>query len=226
MGRIGPHDKFQEPIRVTTRPVLLLHGLWMRSLALVPLARRLRAHGFDCRRFDYPTIRGGPGPAVERLCAELRRQGEQEIDLVAHSLGGLVALQALRCAPEVRVRRVVCLGSPLRGSRAAALLAGWPIGPLLLGASGALLREGLPAWDGGAEIGMIAGCTPVGMGRLVGGLPLPHDGTVCLEETALPGLADRIVLATTHSSMLFSAAVAAQVAAFLRDGRFEHPGIP
>lgn len=209
-----------------TRPVLLLHGLWMRSLALVPLARRLRAAGFACRRFDYATIRGGPDPAIARLCDELQRLAPDGCDIVAHSLGGLVALQALRCAPTVPVRRVVCLGSPLCGSQSAAGLARWPIGPLLLGRSAELLRSGLPDWQGRAEVGVIAGSRPVGMGRVLGGLPLPHDGTVCAAETQLPGLADHIVLPTTHTGMLFSAVVAMQVAAFLRDGRFDHASAP
>ena len=38
------------------------------------------------------------------------------VALVGHSLGGLVALEALRRQPDLPVSRVVCLGSPLRGS--------------------------------------------------------------------------------------------------------------
>jgi pimeloyl-ACP methyl ester carboxylesterase len=207
-----------------TRPVLLLHGLWMRSLAMLPLAARLERAGLTCLRFDYPTLRGGPGPAVERLCRQLRTASSDGIDLVAHSLGGLVALRALQCEPGLPVRRLVCLGSPLRGSRTAEGLAAWPIGPVLLGRSADLLRTGLPAWEGQTEIGMIAGCTPVGMGRLLGRLIPPHDGTVCQAETELPGLTDHLTLPTTHTGMLFSAVVARQVVAFLRDGRFERGG--
>jgi pimeloyl-ACP methyl ester carboxylesterase len=205
-----------------TRPVLLIHGLWMRSLALMPLARRLRAAGFDARRFDYPTIRGGPEPAIKRLCEQISTHAPDGCDLVAHSLGGLVALQALADAPDTSVHRLVCLGSPLRGSAAAVRLAGWPVAGPLLGMSRQLLCAGLPDWAGTTEVGMIAGCLPVGMGRVLGRLPLPHDGTVCVEETRLPGLADHIALRTTHTGMLFSPQVALQVAAFLRNGRFDH----
>jgi pimeloyl-ACP methyl ester carboxylesterase len=207
-----------------SRPVLLLHGLWMRSLALLPLQRRLRALGLACRRFDYPTIRGGPVPAIERLCAQVRAAGPDGCDLVAHSLGGLVALQALAAEPTLPVRRVVCLGSPLRGSMVAGRLAGWPIAGPLLGSSRELLCRGLPDWAGQAEVGMIAGSLPLGMGRVVGGLALPHDGTVCVDETCLPGLADHIALRTTHTGMLFSPLVARQAVAFMRDGRFDHRG--
>jgi len=202
------------------RPVLLIHGLWLRSLSLLPLARRLRAAGFDCRRFDYATVGDTPERAVEQLCRRLHGAAPAQFDIVAHSLGGLVALQALRCDPELGVHRVVCLGSPLRGSSTAAALARWRIGPALLGRSAGLLQQGLSEWQGDAQVGLIAGRRPLGLGRLIHPLPMPHDGTVRLAETELPGLADHIVLDTTHTGMLFSSAVAQQVIAFLRDGHF------
>jgi len=44
---------------------------------------------------------------------------------------------------------------------------------------------------------------------------------VWVTETDLPGATDQIRLRVSHSGMVFSALVARQVAAFLRDGRFE-----
>ena len=38
--------------------VVLLHGVWMRGLTLVPLARRLQAQGFIPHRFDYASLNG------------------------------------------------------------------------------------------------------------------------------------------------------------------------
>jgi hypothetical protein len=57
---------------------------------------------------------------------------------------------------------------------------------------------------------------------MLGRLPGPHDGTVAVAETRLPGATDHVVLPVTHFSMLTSRAVADQVVAFLRRGRFEH----
>ena len=204
------------------RPILLLHGLWLRSPSLLPLARRLRAAGFECQRFDYVTVGDTPERAAEQLCQQLRDAAPARVDLVAHSLGGMIALEALRRVPELGVHRVVCLGSPLRGSSTAAALARWRIGPTLLGRSADLLQNGLPDWQGRAEVGVIAGSRPLGLGRLIHRLPPPHDGTVRVAETELPGLADHLVLDTTHTGMLFSPAVARQVVAFLHDGRFAH----
>jgi hypothetical protein len=43
---------------------------------------------------------------------------------------------------------------------------------------------------------------------------------VRVEETRHPRLADHVTMPVAHSEMLVSRPVAAQVAAFLRDGRF------
>jgi hypothetical protein len=68
---------------------------------------------------------------------------------------------------------------------------------------------------------MIAGRTALGAGRLVGGgAGRPGDGTVEVAETWLPGLADRIVVAQSHTSLLFSATVALEIVTFLAHGRF------
>jgi hypothetical protein len=75
--------------------------------------------------------------------------------------------------------------------------------------------------DDGLEVGAIAGSEPFGLGPLFVSLPPPSDGVVTVEETRIPGLRDHIVLPVSHTGMLLSDAVAHQLTAFLRDGRFE-----
>ncbi len=141
---------------------------------------------------------------------------------VGHSLGGLVVLQLLARQPPARAGRVVLLGSPIRGSAAAARLARHPLARRLLGrAPEAGLVAGIGDerdWD--REIGMIAGRAPVGLGGPLGGLPRPHDGTVAVEETRAPWLTDHLTLPVSHFSMLFSRRVVAAVCRFLASGRF------
>lgn len=200
--------------------MLLLHGLWMRSAALGVLARRLRAAGFAVSTFDYPSVHGGPDAALPLLADTLHALGPGPMRIVAHSLGGLMALSALRDAPELPVDRIVCLGSPLCGSAAARGLARWPGGTRMLGQSLDLLRSGLPQWRGHAQVAMIAGTLPLGLGVLPGRLPRPHDGTVAVAETRLPGLVAHCTLPVSHSGLVFSRAVALRAAQFLREGRF------
>lgn len=200
-------------------PVLVLHGLWMRSAALGLLARRLRAAGFAVSTLDYPSVRGGPDAALPLLIDTLRALGPGPLRIVAHSLGGLMALSALQAAPELPVDRVLCLGSPLCGSAAAQGLARWPGGRHLLGDSLDLLRTGLSAWQGAAQVAMIAGSLPLGLGVLPGRLQRPHDGTVSVAETQLPGLAAHWVMPVSHSGLVFSRAVAARAVQFLGEGQ-------
>lgn len=199
--------------------VLLVHGIWNTAHWLLPLARRLRAAGMTPALFGYASVRGGPAQAVPQLIARLR--ATRAPLLVCHSLGGLMALQALQQAPELPVQRVVCLGSPLCGSAAARGLARRG-GHWAMGRSAALLQRGFTHWDGAAQVGQIAGCVPRGLGRWLAPLQAGSDGTVGLDETRLPGLHDHCVVQASHSGLLRSPAAAQQVLAFLRDGRFVH----
>ena len=192
-----------------TPPVLLLHGIWNARAWVGPLAWRLRARGFSVDTFGYSSVFGGPDVAVPQLLKRLQDSGPV----------ALVALEALRRQPDLPVSRVVCLGSPLRGSGTARSLAehGWS---LALGRSSELLLDGLPAWEGRAQVGLIAGSVPHGLGSLLGACGDASDGTVALDETRLPGLADHCVVAASHSGLVFSPDAARQTAAFLRDGCF------
>jgi pimeloyl-ACP methyl ester carboxylesterase len=200
------------------RRVVLLHGLWMPGAAMHWLAVQLREQGFAPEVFTYHSVVDGPDQAIARLADLLRADGEA--DIVAHSLGGLVALQALREQPDLPVGRIVCLGSPLAGSGAAAGMLRWSPAAGLLGRSAALLRDGLRRWEGRAQVGALAGCVPHGLGALWAGFGGDHDGTVAVDETRLDGLADHMVIEASHSGLLFSAEAAAQAGEFLRTGHF------
>lgn len=205
----------QEP---TTR-VLLVHGIWNAKSWLTPLARRLRREGFDVEVFGYPSILGGPEPAIAALIERLR--SSPPLHLVGHSLGGLIGLEALRRAPDLPVQRMVCLGSPLCGSHVARSLGRRRWMAPVLGRSGTLLQAGCPPWAGAVPVGMVAGNVARGLGRLFARFDGESDGTVGLDETRLPGLAAHCIVPASHTGLVFSAAAARQAAHFLRDGRFQ-----
>jgi pimeloyl-ACP methyl ester carboxylesterase len=206
--------------RPVGRRIILLHGLWMPGASMQWFASKLAAAGHVPELFSYHGVTDGPEAAVEQLVARLQ-QGD--VDIVSHSLGGLIALQALVEAPPGSVRRVVCLGSPLRGSGAVAGMLRWPAAAAMFGRSAALLQAGVKGRQNAAEIGVIAGRVPHGLGALFAGFHGEHDGTVAVEETRLPGLTDHVVVDARHSGLLFSAEAVEQTLAFLRDGRFRQP---
>ncbi|TCV93922.1 alpha/beta hydrolase family protein [Luteibacter rhizovicinus] len=201
--------------------VILLHGLWMRGFALAMLQRRLREANFEVHRFEYMSVASPPEKAIERLRKRMKALAPAPVHIVGHSLGGILALLACREQDDLPAGRIVCLGSPLAGSAAARGLTGHWGGDMLLGRSRELLEHGLERWDGGREVGMVAGRMPMGLGAFLGDLNTEHDGSVAVAETRLPGIAAHCTLETSHTGLLVSADVARQVISFLRDGRFE-----
>lgn len=198
--------------------VVLVHGIWNAKSWLTPLARRLRHEGFEVEVFGYPSILGGPEPAITALIQRL--QGGPPTHLVGHSLGGLIGLEALRRAPDLPVRRMVCLGSPLLGSDTARSLGRRAWTAPILGRSSSLLQAGCPPWEGAVPVGMVAGSVARGIGRLITRFDGASDGTVGLDETRLPGLAAHCVVPSSHTGLVFSADAARQAVHFLREGRF------
>ncbi|WP_267224863.1 esterase/lipase family protein [Dyella silvae] len=211
-----------------TDHVILLHGLWMRGFALLMLHRRMMEAGFRVHRFDYMSVAATQERILGRLETRVHELAQEadKVHLVGHSLGGLLALQA--CADDLGLPagRVVCLGSPLKGSAAARRFAGMGRGgEVLLGHNRELLEYGFERWGGPREVGVVAGRLPLGLGAVLGQFGGDNDGTVAVDETCLPGIADHCVIETNHTGLLFSQEAARQVTQFLHQGRFDHsPG--
>jgi len=160
--------------------------------------------------------------AAAQALAERLRSHERPVHVVAHSLGGLIACEALSTQADLPDGRLVLMGSPVRGSQAARAVASRWYGPPMLGplAVRELARERDIAWRPAREVGVIAGSRSVGMGRMFAELALPNDGTVCVDETRLPGAAAHLVLDVSHTGMLFSTEVAKAAVSFLLRGQF------
>jgi pimeloyl-ACP methyl ester carboxylesterase len=204
-----------------TREAVLVHGVWVPDLVMLPLAARLARQGFRCHRFSYRGQRRPLAANAGDLARFARSAGP--VHFVGHSLGGLVILQALNDHPEVAVGRVVLLGTPACGSFSGRRLALHGIGRWMLGETQPLWDDRhVMRWKRPEPLGVIAGTLPMGLGRALGRLPGPNDGVVCVDETAIEGMSERITLHVGHSAMLVSARVAAQTAAFLREGKFRN----
>jgi pimeloyl-ACP methyl ester carboxylesterase len=204
--------------------VILVHGLWMNGVELSVLGQHLRRdHGFAVRTFSYPTLHGN----AAEICGELAKFGASVADagrvhFVGHSLGGVLVHRTLsECGREFNGNAVV-LGTPLNGSKAASGAARWPMLRPLLGPH--VLNELAVAkpryWTGTNALGSIAGTLRMGTGQFFAHFDEDNDGTVAVSETVIPGLADHLTLPHSHIGMLFAQDVAAQVAHFLHDARF------
>ncbi len=204
--------------------VILAHGLWVPALVMTPLAARLHDAGFRCHLFEYPGRERPLDAHAERLARFARTLGPAHF--VGHSLGGLLIMETFRRHAQIAAGRVVLLGTPARGCYAGRRFARHRLGRWMFGHSAEYWPErdreaGLTVrWARPEALGVIAGSAPFGLGRLFGRLPGVNDGAVCLEETTVEGMSGRVVVPVGHSGMLISARVAAQVCAFLADGKF------
>jgi triacylglycerol esterase/lipase EstA (alpha/beta hydrolase family) len=107
------------------RPIVMLHGYAMNRANFVVLARRLAAAGLGpIYGFEYWTL--GRTSRAARQLAEFVAQvckstGASEVDLIGHSMGGVVARYYVAFAGgDDAVAHLVTLGSPHLGSELSA----------------------------------------------------------------------------------------------------------
>jgi hypothetical protein len=122
-ARAGRLEWTAAPAGLPARVVLLVHGLDEPGDIWDDLAPALAAAGHTVARFDYPDDQHIPVSAdlLSQSLAGLRAAGVADADLVCHSMGGLVARDALTRAalaqsPRPRVPRLILLGTPSAGS--------------------------------------------------------------------------------------------------------------
>lgn len=210
-----------------TRDVVFVHGIWMPGAVMARMKQYLEHdHGFRGHLFSYASIRGTLDENAELLADFIRDLDLRETHLVGHSLGGVVSLRMLALNDEAPAGRVVCLGSPLCGCRAATSISQHSWGNSVLGKAlvAGVLDEAASQWaaplTSTREIGVIAGTRPLGLGRLVTRFDEECDGTVAVSETRLPGAKAHLCMPVTHMGMTVSHEVADQVATFLQRGEF------
>jgi hypothetical protein len=207
-----------------TTAVVYLHGLWLNGIEGGLLRRRLaRQLEAETYVFSYPSVTASitsNAQALEKFLTGIRAD---TLHLVGYSLGGLVVLKLFENANvQLPPGRIVLMGSPLNGSRAARTLAKSAFGRKILGlgVKEELLPERERRWHGPREVGVIAGKLSLGMGLLVGVHGAPSDGTVYIDETRMAGMSEHLVLRVGHTAFPFSKVAAQQTAAFLSTGRF------
>ncbi|GAB2722969.1 esterase/lipase family protein [Streptomyces bullii] len=131
-ARPAPDGAAQLPTEAKP-PVVLLHGFIDNRSVFVLLRRSLAQHG----RNRVESLNYSPLTCDIRVAAELlgrhieqicERTGSDRVDVVGHSLGGLIARYYVqRLGGDTRVRTLVTLGTPHSGTRVVPLANAHPI---------------------------------------------------------------------------------------------------
>ncbi|MDV9174615.1 alpha/beta fold hydrolase [Streptomyces sp. W16] len=132
-------------------PVVLLHGFIDNRSVFVLLRRALAEHGrrpveslnYSPLTCDIRTAAELLGRHIEEIC---ERTGSERVDIVGHSLGGLIARYYVqRLGGDLRVRTLVTLGTPHSGTAVVPLANAHPIVRQMRPGSAVIEELGLPA---------------------------------------------------------------------------------
>jgi len=218
-GNRAPHaQRAEEVARSGQPPVLLIHGYLATRGSLHLFEQHLadRGHIVVSYPLGFPVnmrdIRDSAGLIARKVESIVGQTGVTRIDVVGHSMGGLVGLYYLkRLGGRHRVRRLVMMGTPAHGTWSALL--GLVTAPL--GRASLQLLPGSPFLRELEEIPLPEGVEVTCIGAI-------RDWLAPLSTTVLEGVR-HIAVATGHSGLLVDAEVA-RVVADLLDAPSPHSG--
>src|SRR5882757_3414007 len=119
-------------VRAAGTPILLAHGIIDNHTVFALMRRQLLRRGFTrIQTFSYSPLTLDVRRTAERLGEEIEalceESGSEQIHVVGHSLGGLIARYYVqRLGGDRRVHTCVTMGTPHQGTMAARLLP-WPL---------------------------------------------------------------------------------------------------
>lgn len=208
--------------------VILLHGMCRTSRSMARLERALCDCGYTVHNVDYPSrsacVAELSQQVISRALAECDRRGATRIHFVTHSLGGILVRSYLSRHDLPKLGRVVMMGPPNQGSEVVDRIGSWRLFGLINGPSGRELGTGpdsVPNRLGPARfsVGVIAGNRSINWinSAFIAG---PDDGKVSIKRTCLAGMADHVVVPTSHPFMMKNTQVIRQAITFLQWGKF------
>lgn len=208
--------------------VLMLHGIVRTSRAFQGLGEACAVEGMTALRVDYPSTRVDIPTCAEYIHSVITNlDGVEEIDLVVHSMGGLVARSYFSKYHDPRLKRLVMLGVPNAGAKMADHMRGNLFYRVVFGPAGQQLSpahgfvEKLPTPP--IPFAIIAGAKGDGKGwnPLLSG---DDDGTVELVSTRLTGATDFISLPCLHTYLIYDPVVMQHTIRFLQTGLLREDG--
>lgn len=206
--------------------VVLLHGLIRTNRSMNSLETYLSQQGYEVLNIDYPSRKH----QIPELAAMVREEvisktsNAVKVHFITHSMGGIILRYMQKNNPLPNLGRVVMLSPPNHGSELADKMANFPLLEWIVGPAGkqlgtdnnSICRElGKP----GFELGVITGDESL---YWINSSMIPgeDDGTVSVESAKLEGMADFLVVHTSHPFIMNNETVMKQCVHFLQKGTF------
>lgn len=200
-NRIRRDDGFKRATPASP-PVLIIHGFLGTRGSMYLLERRLVDDGFVVVSFNLGTlnvrdIRASAFLIHRKIERILAQTPSQRIDIIGHSMGGLIGLYYVKkLGGHARVRKLVMMGTPIRGTWAALA------GVVTLGLWSTSSWQLLPRSRFLDELAM----GPIPPGVEVHTIAAARDWVVPPSTTRVPG-ANAMTVPLGHSSLVVSEAV-------------------
>lgn len=190
---------------IVGRVVILVHGMTGHRADINGLGAFLSSNcNLTAIEFGYASTRGSLDDHAEALAKVIERLGPDvnHIDFVGYSMGNLVIRRYLHDHNDPRVKRLVMIGPPNHGAKAAA---DWGDNPLFLAVMGAAGHQIGAGWESTVkklptpkcEFGIIAGGRGNNAGYS-GSLPGDDDIILSVATTRLAGANDFKLIQGVH----------------------------
>ena len=212
---------FFESINENHPPVLLIHGFLGTRGSMYPLERRLASDGicvfsFNLGTFNTRDIRRSAFLIHRKIESIVEQTNVQHIDIVGHSMGGLIGLYYVKkLGGAARVRKMIMMGTPLHGT--------WTALPGIatLGLFSSSSWQLLPRSHFLRELAQ--GQLPPGVEYYT--IAAARDWVTPLPSTRLDG-ATQVTVPLGHSSLVVSEEVYEHILWALRRQAPERPAVP
>ncbi|PCJ20847.1 MAG: hypothetical protein COB04_03920 [Gammaproteobacteria bacterium] len=208
---------------------MLIHGLARNTGSMFFISRFLKQKNYWVVRVAYPSTDESIEYLAEQYLPpaikECQKETKGQIHFVTHSLGGILVRQFFQDKSFPRIRRVVMLSPPNKGSEVSdflkdSILYRWLNGPAgqQLSTESTSLPNQLKPID--LEVGVITGNSSYEpwFSLLSEG---EDDGKVSVENARLDEMVDFLVVPNNHTFIMNDSGVMKQVDQFLRNGHFE-----